>query len=137
MRPLSKVEIAITVCFSVSHLIYEIPIELFDLSRFEQVSRLLGILLVIFGSLEQNLFSIKPSDETLKQGRNRDHGVLFSLTLKIVCFSDSPSPSLLCRIEARLGSQTHPQFSEYLSYFFQFFKICHHRLKKNFLYFVR
>jgi hypothetical protein len=31
---------------------------------------------MIFGSLEQNLYTIKPSDETLKQGRNRDHGVL-------------------------------------------------------------
>jgi hypothetical protein len=43
-----------------------------------------GVLLMIFGSLEQNLYSaIKPSDETLEQGRNRDNGELFELTLTL------------------------------------------------------
>jgi hypothetical protein len=41
---------------------------------------------MIFGSLEQNLpigIPHKPSDETLKQGRNRDNGMLNCLTLCI------------------------------------------------------
>jgi hypothetical protein len=43
-----------------------------------------GVLLTIFRSLEQNLYSaIKPSDETLEQGRNRDYGELFELTLTL------------------------------------------------------
>ncbi len=44
----------------------------------------IGVLLMTFGSLEQNLYSaIKPSDETLEQGRNRDNGELFKLTLTL------------------------------------------------------
>ncbi len=48
-----------------------------------------GVMLMIFGSLEQNLYSaIKPSDETLEQGRNRDNGELFKLTMKYTLHSE-------------------------------------------------
>ena len=36
----------------------------------------------------ESILQLKPSDETLKQGRNRDNGVL----------SDSPSPSFTMKI---------------------------------------
>jgi hypothetical protein len=39
---------------------------------------------MILGSSEQNLYSaVKPFDETLEQGRNRDNGELFELTLTL------------------------------------------------------
>ena len=55
---------------------------------------MIASLFVGFGHLERLLCRMKPSDETLKQGRNPDHGMLL-LTLTLTLLTLTPSPSVI------------------------------------------
>ncbi len=82
MRPLSKVETGHGVLIQLTPYIRMYLSFLLELYRLVEI----GILLMIFRSSEQNLYSTKPSDETLKQGRNRSRCAYSTHTLTLTLY---------------------------------------------------